>query len=482
MQSLSELSAADRERALSRLHLLEPYLTEQRTLRSIAAEAGVCFRTAQRWVTQYRKFGLAALTRKERVDRGARRAVSLEIREVIEGLALERPPLPAMSIHRQACRFAETIGEPQPSYWMVSDLIRRLPASLVTLAHRGGKVYSETYDLVHRREAAKPNAIWQADHSQLDILLLKEDGSTAKPWLTIVIDDHSRAISGYYLAFDPPSSLRTSLALRQGIWRKEDSRWPVCGIPEVLYTDNGSDFTSHHLEQVAADLKIRLVFSIPGKPRGRGRIERFFRTVNEMFLCDLDGYTRRSRAEARLTLPKLEEGFRTFLLDRYHRSSRDGAPSPIERWETDGFLPRMPDSLDQLDLLLMREVRARKVRQDGIHFEGLRFLSTTLAAYVGEAITIRFDPRDMGEIRVFHQDKFLCQAVAADLAGSAVPLREILRARNRRRQELRSIIQNRQQAVDTLLELKRGSIPEEAHAKLVFAKPPASSLKRYRNE
>jgi putative transposase len=142
----------------------------------------------------------------------------------------------------------------------------------------------------------------------------------------------------------------------------------------------------------------------------------------------------------------------------------------------------MPDSLDQLDLLLMQEVRARKVRQDGIHFEGLRYLSTTLAAYVGETIMIRFDPRDMGEIRVFHQEKFLCQAVAADLAGSTVPLREILRARNRRRQDLRSIIQNRQQAVDTLLELKRGSIPEEAHAKLVVAKPPASSLKRYRNE
>jgi transposase InsO family protein len=56
----------------------------------------------------------------------------------------------------------------------------------------------------------------------------------------------------------------TALALRQAIWRKEDARWKVCGIPEVLYTDNGSDFTSRHLEQVSADLKIRLVFSTPG--------------------------------------------------------------------------------------------------------------------------------------------------------------------------------------------------------------------------
>ena len=124
---------------------------------------------------------------------------------------------------------------------------------------------------MHRREASKPNAIWQADHAQLDILLLKEDGTAARPWLTIVIEDYSRAIAGYYLGFDPPSSLRTCLALRQGIWRKSQPHWHICGIPEILYVDNGSDFTSNRLEQVAADLKMRLVFSIPGEPQGRGR-------------------------------------------------------------------------------------------------------------------------------------------------------------------------------------------------------------------
>ncbi len=96
-------------------------------------------------------------------------------------------------------------------------------------------------------------------------------------------------MAGYFLSFEPPSTLRTSLALRQGIWRKDDPRWIVCGIPDVLYTDHGSDFTSRHLEQVGADLKIRLVFSTAGKPRDHGRIKRFF-LVNEMFLCELDGY------------------------------------------------------------------------------------------------------------------------------------------------------------------------------------------------
>jgi putative transposase len=483
MQELSELSADDRELALFRFQLLQPHLEHGSELRSVAEGSGVSFRTLQRWVAQYRKYGLASLVRKPRADRGERRAVSARIREIIEGLALEKPPLPITSIHRQVCKFAETIGEPVPSYWMVYDLIRELPESLRVLAHRGSRVYGELYDMVHRREASKPNAIWQVDHAQLDIQLIREGCSPARPWLTIVIDDYSRAVAGYYLGFEPPSSLRTSLALRQGIWRKGHPHWHICGVPQVLYTDNGADFTSKHLEQVAADLKMRLIFSTPGKPQGRGKIERFFRTVNEMFLCDLDGYTRRGRRAPSLSLGQLEELFSTFLLEVYHRRASSGSQlPPSKRWEEGGFLPRMPDTLEQLDLLLMQEVRARKVRRDGIHFQSFRYLSLTLAAYVGEDVTIRYDPRDMGEIRVFHEDRFLCRAISAELAGETIPLRDIVRARNARRKQLRLILHDRQKMVDTLLQLKKGPALEESHASTPVPTKPGPHIKRYRNE
>jgi putative transposase len=483
MQELSGVSEAARDLAMARFRLIQPHLEERRSLQLVAADANLSFRTAQRWVSQYRKLGLAAFVRKTREDRGARKIVSPKIKAAIEGLALERPPLPISSICRQARQFAAATGEPLPHYGTVYSLVREVPTGLLTLAHRGGKAYSEGFDLVHRREAGRSNAIWQADHAQLSILLIREDGQTARPWLTIVIDDYSRAIAGYYLGFDPPSSLRTALALRQGIWRKGHPHWHICGIPEVLYTDNGSDFTSKHIEQVAVDLKTRLVFSTPGKPQGRGRIERFFRTVNQMFLCELDGYIKRKRHKPSLTLERFEELFRTFLLETYHRrTSVEGRPAPSERWEGAGFLPRMPDSLEQLDLLLMQEVRARKVRRDGIHFQGLRYLSLTLAAYVGEEVTIRFDPRDMGEIRVFYQDRFLCPAVSAELAGETIPLRDIIRVRNQRRRELSSVLQDRQRVVDSLLQLKRGTAPKEIHAKAAVLPVSGVRIKRYRNE
>ena len=484
MEELASLPAESRELALKRFELLRPYLDGLLSLRSVATDQGVPYRTAARWVAGYRKDGLSALARRGRSYEGARRIATDRMVQAIEGLALERPPLPISSIYRQATAIASTLGEGRPSYPVVRRIVRALPSGLTTLAHRGARAYGETFDLVHRREASRANAIWQVDHAQLDIRLLQEDGSTARPWLTVVIDDYSRAVAGYYLGFEPPSSLRTALALRQGIWRKGDPHWEICGIPDTLYTDNGADFTSKHIEQVAVDLKIRLVFSTPGQPRGRGRIERFFRTVNEMFLCDLDGYGARPSRAPSLTLTDLDREFRKFLLEVYHRQrSSEGKPSPKERWEQGAFLPRMPESLEQLDLLLIHELRSRRVRPDGIHFHSFRYLSLTLAAYVGEDVTIRYDPRDMGEIRVFHRDKFLCRAISADLAGQTVPLRDIVRARNQRRQELRAILKSRRQTVDTLLQLKRNDVREEAYVRTdAPAEPERPRLKRYYNE
>ena len=80
---------------------------------------------------------------------------------------------------------AQQRGETAPSYSVVYDIVHRLPADLVTLAHEGSKAYSDAFELVHRREAERPNAIWQADHTPLDTLLIRPNGAAAKPWLRI---------------------------------------------------------------------------------------------------------------------------------------------------------------------------------------------------------------------------------------------------------------------------------------------------------
>jgi hypothetical protein len=89
MQELLALSDEDRQTAMDRFRLLQPHLEQNRSLRLVAAGAGLAFPTAQRWVALYRTSGLASVARKTRLDQGARRVVSEPMKRAIEGLALE---------------------------------------------------------------------------------------------------------------------------------------------------------------------------------------------------------------------------------------------------------------------------------------------------------------------------------------------------------------------------------------------------------
>jgi putative transposase len=125
--------------------------------------------------------------------------------------------------------------------------------------------------------------------------------------------------------------------------------------------------------------------------------------------------------------------------ERDQRTHSETGLAPQARWEAGGFLPHLPESLETLDLLLLTVAKTRRVQQDGIRFEGFRYIDLTLAAYVGEHVTIRYDPRAMAEIRIFHQDVFICRAVCQDLAGQTISLKEIVAARRRRQQALHSL-------------------------------------------
>jgi putative transposase len=480
---LTALSETQREQALRRFQLLQPFLENNVPLSAIARQHGIPLRTMRRWVARYRQVGLVGLARQSRADRGQHR-LAPELQRLIEGLALQKPQLSIAAIHRQVIDLAAQQDWAAPSYSCVYDVVCRLDPALVTLAHEGSKVYHQTYDLLFRREASRPNEIWQADHTLLDIWLLDDQEQLAQPWLTVIEDDYSRCIAGYYLSFQHPNTLNTALTLHQAIWRKAEPRWSICGIPDIFYTDHGSDFTSTHMEQVSADLKMRLVFSTPGMPRGRGRVERFFRTLNQLLLHKLPGYAPAGQPATppSLTLTTFEEYFKTFLLNEYHlRPQQALATTPQVRWEVDGFLPRMPESLAQLDLLLLTVARTRRIRRDGIHFQGLRYIDLTLSAYVGEDVTIRYDPRDMAEIRVYYRSVFLCRALCQELAGQTISLKDIIRARNRRRRQLRGTLNNRAEAVQLLLAAHQPDppiLPPQSTAD----PPPTKQLRYYENE
>jgi putative transposase len=485
--ALATFSEPGRAEALRRWEFLRAHLEDGVPLTRLAAQSEVPHRTLRRWLARYRAGGLAGLGRAARADRGRSRFPE-PLRLLVEGLALRTPAPSAAHVHRQVSAVAEREGWPVPSYSSVYAIIRGIDPAMATLAHEGSKRYKEVFDLVHRREAAKPNQIWQADHTLLDLWVLTPSGRPARPWLTLVEDDHSRAVAGYAVNLGAPSALTTALAFRQAIWRKPWPGWHVCGIPDAFHVDHGSDFTSAHLEQVMADLKIRAYFSLPGQPRGRGKVERIFGTVNQMCLPALPGYAPRGTADragqARLTLAELDQAIGTFIREVYNLTPHgETGMAPQQRWEAGAFIPRMPDSLEQLDLLLLTVAKPRKIHPDGIHFQGLRYLDPVLAAYVGDTVIIRYDPRDMAEIRVFTGTGFLCRAICPELAGTTISLKDITAARNARRRGLARGLRERASVVDRLLaahqeQQQPGRMPVQDDA-VPLATPP---LRLYRTE
>jgi putative transposase len=155
-QLLSALSEAQRAAALTRFEQLRPALEDNVPLARLARELRVPRRTVQRWVTRYRRQGLSGLVRGQRSDHGHHR-LRPGLREAIEGLALQRPPRSLASIQRQVAAIARERGWVEPSYRQVHVLIRQIEPPLVTLAHEGTRAYSERFDLLHRREASRPN-------------------------------------------------------------------------------------------------------------------------------------------------------------------------------------------------------------------------------------------------------------------------------------------------------------------------------------
>jgi len=138
MDQLAGLPEDARKLAFDRFRLLQPHLEDDRPLKAVAAAARVPFRTAQHWVSLCRQFGLAGLARKKRTDNGQHREISAKLKEAIEGIALQKPPLSVAAICRQVRRLAQNLDEEPPSYWVVHRIVAALPADLVTLASLTG--------------------------------------------------------------------------------------------------------------------------------------------------------------------------------------------------------------------------------------------------------------------------------------------------------------------------------------------------------
>lgn len=231
---MTDLSSTDGEDpALEQYALIAPCVEDGISLKVRAVEVGRDRKTLGRLIEKFNTGGIDALRRKTRADKGQPR-VSENTFKFIKGKLLTTPQLSFATIQRQLNRLGAHAAEFTASYQQIRRVKQSLSEDLLVLA-RSEKEFEETRELLIRHEAAFPNEMWQCDHKFLDIFVWDSSHNAVKPVLTAIIDDYSRAIMGYYLDLDPPSSQRTAISLRQAIWKKNDPKWLVCGIPDFLY-------------------------------------------------------------------------------------------------------------------------------------------------------------------------------------------------------------------------------------------------------
>ena len=462
--SNQKLDSADSALAMSKL--LARYFAGEATVSEIAREADVSTRTVWRKIKAVDNTGVEGLHRAKRRDKGRRRKLDPEIQEVIEGLFLKTPKPSVTWVWEQVAAACEKNRIKVPSYSLVAEVCRQIDRRLKVLAHDSEAAYEKEFDQILRRQAKRPNEMWQADHKELDIWAIDEFGRVGKVWLTAITDDFSRVVMGYYLGVGAANSMRIALAMRQAIWKKDDARWAVCGIPEVLYTDRGRDFKSTHIEQVCLDLKIKVVRTRRRKPRGRGKIERFFKTVDQRFTKK-----RINEKSKPVGLSELEKQFHEWLMTEYHeKKHREIRTAPLARWQQGKCLPRLPGSLDALDLMLHKVGRPRKMWQDGIRFKNRRYSDLVLIQSIGEEFTIRYDPRDLSTILIYEDEgKLLCRAGSADVLESEMGTSEVMANNARVKRELKKQIKQRTTKASAYVQEEEASKPVST----TEAKPPA---------
>jgi len=140
-------------------------------------------------------------------------------------------------------------------------------------------------------------------------------------------------------------------------------------VPIKLVVDNGAAYRASTLQSLCARLGIHLIFCRPYAPEGKGKLERWHRTVRDQFLAELD--------ERRIAdLPDLNARLWAWLEQVYHRTEHTGLQgmTPLARYQRD--LPRIRSlgaRAAQLDALFHHRV-LRLVRKDGtVSYQGQRF-------------------------------------------------------------------------------------------------------------
>lgn len=332
--------------------------------------------TLRGWLRAYRRGGFDALLPQRRSDNGMTRAIP----QAVADLLLETKD------KNRALSVPLLIDETRKS-GKVPVEVTLAPATVHRLLSKHGLNKAVTTDNAKdRRHFAyeKAGELWMSDVMHGPSVPLS-DKKKRKTYLIGFLDDATRIVPYASFAFSESTAAFLPV-FEQAIMRR--------GIPKRLYVDNGAAYRSHHLAIVCAKLGITLIHARPYQPQGKGKQERFFRTVRMQFLAALSPF-------ALTSLDALNRAFWGWVEGEYHQSPHRGLDGecPADRWAQRSDTVRLACG-DLNELFLFEQKRTvqkdRTVSLNGVLYE-------VDASLVGDTVVLRYDPnRSKRPVQVWH--------------------------------------------------------------------------------
>jgi len=349
------------------------------------------------WLAIYRKHGRAGLAPRARRDAGRPRSLSETEGALLLSYLEGHPEMTAAAVLRKLQTDGRIVSEPSSS-------------ALSRLVRSAGLQRAKRLRQAHGEQNLKFEFFAPLECVQADCMhamkLPDAKGRRRSAILLAFLDDATRRVVYGSFTFS-----ESSFTFETGVRHILGAH----GRIGKLYCDNGATFVSNQTRRILDSLGLVLVHSRPGKPAGRGKIERFFRTVRQQFLAPLD-------VDELASIDDLDARFHTWLESEYHRSPHRGLNgiTPLDAWlaKSRHIVPIDPTvDLEQV----FRHQTSRKVHRDStLTVDGVLFeVASTL---IGERVTLRYDPRldpHRRRLFVFHAGQLVAEARLVDSYANA---------------------------------------------------------------
>ena len=328
--------------------------------------------TIKSWYLNYRKEGFDGLKPKGRSDRGTSRKVSGDMYDQIIYMKEQYPRLPATMIYQKLLENG-TITAKDCSLSTITRCVSRIDTDI-----KRGKTKE-----MRRYEKEHINELWCGDSSVGPYI--KVDGVKKKTYIIALIDDASRFIVGIDIFFND-NYINLMSVIKSAVIKY--------GRPKMFNFDNGSNYRCNQMALLAARIGTVINYNPPSTPTSKAKIERWFRTLKDHWMAQLNYNDYHCLKELRQSLNQYVQQYNSTP-----HSSLAGK-TPIDRFfEESNTIVRIPQQ--QADKMFLLEIE-RKVSADNvIVIDQLEY--EVDYKYAGMKVLLRYSP-DFREVYVVDRE------------------------------------------------------------------------------